>query len=183
MTLIIAYVDKKKSYIASDTLGSNGYSSAIYKNKKIFRKGDMLVGGSGSYKQLQLMEKVFVLPPHPEELSSSEYMHLIFVESLITFLRDFNCLKESDGILTNPEGDFIFIYDSSIYYFQSDLCFMEPIINFETTGSGSTYAHAILSTLESQKKTMATIPRLKLAVDLTSEHIMSVGGEMDIISL
>lgn len=183
MTLIIAYVDAKRSYIASDTLGSNGYSSAIYKNKKIFRKGDMLVGGSGSYKQLQLLEKNFVAPAHTEDLTSDEYMYGPFVSELISFLKASSCLKESEGRLSNQDGDFIFVYDRSIYYFQSDLSFMEPSINFETTGSGGMYAHAILSTLETQRKTLSAPARLKFAVELTSDYIMSVGGEVEMLTL
>lgn len=184
MTLIIAYVDSKKSYIASDTLGSNGFSSAIYKNKKIFRKDDMLIGGSGSYKQLQLLEKNFVAPARPADtMTSDEYMYGPFINTLIDFLKAHNQLRESECQLSNEFGDFIFVYDRNIYRLQSDLSFMEPIVNFETTGSGGNYAHAILTTLDQQKKTMPTKQKLEFAITATSDYIMSVGNEMELLVL
>ena len=55
MTCIIGVFDKEKDcvFIGADSLGSNGYSQALYKNKKVFKAKDnknILMAISGDYK-------------------------------------------------------------------------------------------------------------------------------------
>lgn len=179
MTLIIGYIDKTGSYIASDSMGSNGYSSGIYKNKKVFKIGDdILAGGCGSYKELQLLEKDFNPPERTVNQSSSDYMYKTFAHELKKFLKGHNTLKDNSGVISNADGEFIFIYDGSIYKWQSDLALLETMLPFDTTGSGEVYAHGIMAALSETDSKLTAEQKLELAIKLTSEYIVSVGGKM-----
>jgi len=182
MTLIIGYVGKDKSYIASDSMGSNGYSGSIYKNKKIFMIGDdILAGGCGSYKELQLLEKDFTPPKRNVGESASGYMYNQFAHALKKFFKEHETLRNKDGVIDNMRSEFIFIYEGSIYKWQGDLALLETVLPYDTTGSGEVYAHAVMATFENAKSDLSVEDRLKLAIDLTSDYIVSVGGKHDIL--
>lgn len=180
MTLVIAYVDNDYSYMASDTLGANSVSSAIYQNKKIFCKGDMLIGGAGSYKALQLIEKQFELPASDGK-SADEYMYGPFIDGLTAFLLEHNMLKLSDNLISSYSSSLMFIYQKEIYKFQADLALMQPVVNFATIGTGGDYAHGVLSALAGQKNNIEN--KLSLAVLLTAEYILSVGGPVEMLKI
>lgn len=184
MTLIIAYVDRKtgKSYMASDSLGSGGGVGQAFKNKKIFKKKDILFGGCGSYKQIQLLEKNYELPPRAEGQTTDHWIHNDLVGSLKYFLKEHDTLKTSEGILTNQDGEFLIIVEGRIFVWQDDLSLLEPAYNFATSGSGGGFAHAILCTLDQSNATWKAERKLELAVRLTSDYVLTVGGDFDLIT-
>lgn len=182
MTLIVAYTDKDGSYIGSDSMGSNNYSGSIYKNKKVFKIGkDILAGGCGSYKELQLLEKDFSAPSRNTNQTASQYMYNTFAHALRDFFIEQGLIKNDSGILSNESGEFLFIYEGSIYKWQSDLALLETTLPFDATGSGEIYAHAVMSTLQSQKSSLSPEEKIKKAITLTSDYILSVGGKINII--
>lgn len=184
MTLIIGYVDQKtgKSYMASDALGSGGGVGQTFKNKKIFKKKDILFGGCGSYKQIQILEKNYELPPRAEGQTTDNWIHNDFVGSLKYFLKENDTLSSSEGILSNNNGEFVIIVEGRIFVWQGDLSLLEPAYNYATTGSGGNFAHAILCTLEKSNANWKPERKLELAVNLTSDYILSVGGGYDLIT-
>lgn len=182
MTLIVAYTDETGSYIGSDSMGSNGWSGSSYKNKKVFKLGDdILAGGAGSYKELQLLEKDFSVPARTTEQSDSSYMYNTFAHSLKHFLQSHGVLSDTNGVISNRSSSFLFIYRGSIYKWQSDLALLETVRQFDTVGSGGEYAHAVISTLDAQKSTMTPEQKIKEAIKLTSRYILSVGGDVTIV--
>ena len=56
MTAISAIIDKKnkKTYLASDQLGSNGFTGQNYKTKKLFRNNTVSFAYCGSYRLGQI---------------------------------------------------------------------------------------------------------------------------------
>lgn len=184
MTLIVAYVDETGSYIGSDSMGSNGHSGGIYKNKKVFKVGDdMLVGGCGSYKELQLLEKDFTAPKRTIDQTDSGYMYNTFAHALKHFFDNHDVLSNKEGVMSNRAGEFLFIYRGVIYKWQSDLALLETVLPFDATGSGEEYAHAVMSTLESQKSALSPEQKIKEAVNLTSNYVVSVGGAVNIVKI
>jgi ATP-dependent protease HslVU (ClpYQ) peptidase subunit len=184
MTLIIGYVDKEKSYIASDSMGSNGYTGAIYKNKKVFRIGtEILAGGCGSYKELQLLEKDFEAPKRNIGESTSDYMYNQFAHALKEHFKKHEVLRSKEGVLDNHRSEFIFICGGNIYRWQSDLALLETVLPYDTTGSGAVYAHAVMTTLESIKSELSVKDKLKTAIKLTSDYVVSVGGAPEILEM
>lgn len=183
MTLIVAAITNGKSYIGSDQMGSNGHSGGIYKNKKIFKIGkDILAGGCGSYKELQILEKEFTPPPRSVDQTSEDYMYKSFTPALKKLLKDDDLLTNIDGVLTNRSAEFIFIYDKTIYKWQDDLALLETTLPYDATGSGGEYAHAVMATLEKTESDLNPKQRIELAINLTSEYIVSVGGKPVVLS-
>ncbi len=184
MTLIIGYVDPKtgKGYMASDTLGSDRHAGQEYKNKKVFKKDNLLFGGCGSYKQIQLLEKNYTLPPRAQGQSTDSWIYNDLVGSLKFFLKENDTLKSSEGILSNEDGEFLIIVEGRIFTWQGDLSLMEPTYHYATTGSGGRHAHAILRTLDESSPAWKPEKRLELAVRLTSEYVLTVGGGFDLVT-
>lgn len=183
MTLIVGLIEKNKAYIGSDQMGSNGHSGGIYHNKKVFKIGkDILAGGCGSYKELQILEKEFTPPERTVDQSSADYMYKSFAPALKKILKDNDLLTNKDGVLNNKHGEFIFIYDNVIYKWQSDLALLETVLPYDTTGSGEEYAHAVMATINKLKSDLTPEDKIKLAISLTSDYVVSVGGEPVIVS-
>lgn len=165
-------------------MGSNGYTGELYKNKKIFTLGDeILAGGCGSFKELQLLEKDFSAPRRFADQSDSEYMYNTFAHALKKFFAEHNVLSNDNGVVENNKGEFLFIYRGTIYKWQSDLSLLETTRSFDATGSGEVYAHAVMSTLDSEKSKLTAEQRIKKAIKLTSQYVLSVGGEPSVIKI
>ena len=184
MTLIIAVVDESGSYMGSDSMGSNGHTGGLYKNKKVFRLGpDILAGGCGSYKELQLLEKDFSVPRRFAGQSGSEYMYNTFSHELKQFFVKHNMLSNENGIVSNNLGEFLFVYEGVIYKWQGDLAMLETTLSFDVTGSGETYAHGVMAALVAEKSGLSAEKRIKRAIYLTSKYVLSVGGKPDVIKI
>lgn len=179
MTLVMAIVQDGMSYIASDSLGSDGFTKSINKNRKIFLKDTMLIGGSGSFKQLQLIEHSFISPDRTIDESTYEYMYKAFVPELTNFLKINNVITHTRGVDSNDSSEFVFVLDGTIFVMQSDLSLLEPVENFACIGSGQYHALAVLKALKDGG--LSVDKMLKKALDITVELVVSVGGKLHTI--
>lgn len=182
MTLIMGAVKDGKRYLASDSQGSNRFTKGIYKNNKIFAKGDMLIGGCGSYKQLQLLEHNFTPPERSTVDDISKYMFTKFAPAVKQFFKDNGVLTTRDGQDSNDSGAFIIMYGDRIFILQSDLALLEPNENFTCVGSGEYHAYAAIRGLTEANPKMAMPTVFKKALAITTDVVMSVGGEMHLIT-
>ncbi len=176
MTCIAGLIDRDgKGHIASDSLGSNGYTKGVYKNAKIFKKGNVLFGYTSSYRMGQLLEYGLTLPERKVNQSLEEYIYMDFVESVRSLLK-------SSGYLiidNNSEviGQFIVIIEGRIFKIQEDLALLEPSEPFDTCGSGEDYAKSAIDILKTHTK-LSSKKILTLAIETASKYVATVGGEV-----
>lgn len=183
MTLIMGLVRNGESIIASDTQGSTDFTKGQYKNKKIFKKGDFLFAGTGSYRQLQLLEHSFTIPARNVDQKTDDYMFSLFVPAIKTFLKENDTVQTESGVDTNSGAAYIIIYDKRIFVFYSDFSFLEPEYNFVTEGSGSYHSFGAMKALLSHDKNIKNTDLLQIAFDVTSDIVMSVGGKLETIKI
>lgn len=180
MTCIAGLIDKSgKGHIASDSLGSNGLNKDSYKNRKIFKKGDMLIGYTSSYRMGQLLQYSLVLPKRKVDQSIEEYMYVDFVNAIRELLKINGYAKIESNV--EKAGEFLIIYEGRIFRFQPDLALMESQDNFDTCGSGEDFALASIDALLKHTK-LPSKTILHEAIDSASRHIATVGGEIQYLT-
>lgn len=180
MTCIAAIIDKDgKGHIASDSLGSNGHTKANYKNKKVFKKGDMLIGYTSSYRMGQILEYSLELPPRKVKQNLDKYMYIDFINAVRQLLKihGFSTVQNN----TEEIGTFIVVTEGHIFKVQSDLAILESRDKFDACGSGEDYAIAVLHTLVAQNNTNCKA-MLTQAIDTASQYVSSVGPATDYLS-
>lgn len=176
MTCIAGLIDEKGlGHIASDSLGSNGYNKDIYKNRKIFRKGDLLIGYTSSFRMGQLLEHTLKLPARKVDQSTENYMYVDFINSIRDLMKGNGYMRIDNN--TEKIGVFLIVVDGSIFKMQDDLSLLESEDGFDACGSGEDYATAVLHLLKKQGN-LDPKAMLTEAINTASKYIATVGGEV-----
>jgi ATP-dependent protease HslVU (ClpYQ) peptidase subunit len=177
MTCIAALVDEKGvGHIACDSLSSYGQ---LYKNSKIFEKGNMLIGYTSSYRMGQLLEHSLNMPERKDDQSIENYMYVDFINAVRELLKNNGQMLVDKNIETI--GFFLIVTDGSIFKMQDDLSLLEATDGFDACGSGEAYARAVLDLLKKQGN-LAPKEMLTVAIDTAAKYVASVGGEVKYLS-
>jgi ATP-dependent protease HslVU (ClpYQ) peptidase subunit len=148
MTCIVGLIDKEKNrvVIGGDSAGSNGFRYEIVANPKVFRVEDFLIGGTTSFRMLQLLQ--FSLRPPDfhygfqcsiSEVDIYEYMCTKFVKALKKAMRDGGFLSK-DQIGRDQGGELLVGYKDRLFCIQNDFQVQEYADGFFSVGSGATFA-------------------------------------------
>lgn len=177
MTCIVAMVDPDGGgHIACDSLGSNGFTGSEYLNQKIFRKGEMLIGYTGSYRTGQLLEHQLVLPPRKVGQTTDNYIYVDFVNAVRQLLKDSGRIEIDRNVEESP-GTFLAVYDGRIFKVQCDLAVLESSDPFDACGSGGYHAKGALYVMN---KVGGFTPKQMVtgAVEAAARFVVSVGGDI-----
>ncbi len=177
MTCIVAMKDTDGSVImAGDTMATAGYNKTYRKDQKVFRLGEMLIGFTSSYRMGQLLRYSLKLPKHSKKMSTTEYMHTVFIEEV----RETLAVGGYSHVESNIErgGTFLVAYRSRIFKVSDDFQVAEAIDNYESCGCGEDFAKAAFFTL----KNVSVPPRLACTSALGAATYFSaaVGGTFTI---
>ena len=174
MTCIVGLVDNDKVYMGADTFGSNRFTGRSYKEKKIVKKGDMLIGICGDYKVINYITYEFTPPARTLKEDDRQYIHRVG-KAISTLLGiDNDCLEDSNSI----GASMIIGYNGELYLYESNGQVLTASDPYATTGSGSYHAEASLYSTQTTKDKPRT--RLKKAIVCASEFVLSVNNEFQI---
>lgn len=98
MTCIVGFENNGKVTIAGDSCASNGHTGGPLNYQKVFKNGDFIIGGTTSFRLLDILRYTFKPPEQKASESDDVYMRTSFIESFR------NCVKNS-GIVTTVNGD------------------------------------------------------------------------------
>ena len=183
MTAISAIIDKKnkKTYLASDQMGSDGFTGQNFITKKIFKNKHLTIAMCGSYRLGQVLQHN--LDPRPFQIGESvdEYVFDYLDSHIRKTFKERKCLSVEDEVEFLECAEFIIAIKDRIFVLQDDLAMLEPERIFITSGSGKYHQEASIHTqLEmNSKKDYKEI--LKDAIRYTSKIVLSVGGEPQVI--
>jgi ATP-dependent protease HslVU (ClpYQ) peptidase subunit len=181
MTCIAGLVDRQgNGYIASDSVGSNGYTKGSYRNKKIFKKDSLLIGYTSSYRMGQLLEYQLQLPKRAMGQSLDEYMYVDFMNTVRGLFKSSGFLRSDSG--KESIGTFMIITEGRIFKVQDDMAILESSNNFDTCGSGEDYARAALHIL-STRGGMTAKEMLTKAIETAAHYVTTVGGDIQYMEL
>lgn len=176
MTVIVGFLSDKKMYIGGDRFGSNGHNGKVVNRPKVFKKGSMLLGYTGSFRFGQIVEKHFDLPEDTRK-DPYDYMILDFVPAIRKVLEDNKYVKVDEQYGAEP---MICCYRGLIYKFQSGWSVLE-YTDYKAVGSGAESAEGAMSAIiDLDLKPKDKVYR---ALRSASDNIVSVSDPFDIISL
>jgi len=184
MTAIAGIIDKKNNitYLASDEMGSNGFTGENFKTPKLFRNGVLSVAFCGSYRLGQILK--YNLKPRNFEVGETidEYVFNYLEKEIRNILKERKFLQEDLGVQSIGGSEIIFAVKDRLFVMQSDLAILEPEHIFVTSGSGKFHLEASIYTQLKLAKNKSYKAILADAINYTSNIVLSVGGKPQIIS-
>ncbi len=179
MTVIVGLVSGGKVILGADTLGSNRFTKHNFISRKIIRKEDMLIGSSGSYKAINIIDMEFTQSKRLAGHTDLEYVY-DNVCKLTKLLDDsgFCTTNQTDQDSKNLTSYSIIGYKGKLYLFQMDGSVLEPEHNYVTVGSGSYHAEAYMYATEDRE--MKPEDRVSEAIKCASHFITTVNNKVQL---
>ena len=147
---------------------------------KIMRKGHLLLGLTGTIRDLELIRNSFTMPKHKKGVGPRKYLATSFVEKLRKLLKDYGAA----AIDNNSEGfssNLLITYKKQLVNIDSGYGLLSNLQNFMASGSGQSSAEAVMSVLK---------PRINDPVLILLEALQEaaritpwVGAPFDIIGM
>lgn len=134
MTCIVGIVDDDgKVILGGDSAGSSGDDISVRTDSKIFRKGGMMFGCSGSFRIAQLIKFGFDIPDYNERSTMAHMVKL--ASSLRSYLK-------KEGAFSGEEMDasILIAYMGKLFELHSDFQIATNEVPYSAVGSGAAYA-------------------------------------------
>lgn len=174
MTCICAIQDPKtkKVYMGGDSAGVAGLHISVREDVKVFTNGPFVMGGTSSFRMIQLLHHQFV-PPKQGKQSDMEFMVNDFVsEAQRTFMA---------GGFTNDKktgGTFLVGYKGKLYMIDTDFQVGVVKDGFYAVGCGADLALGSLYSTKGKKP----IDRIKMALSASVHFNGGVRPPFTIVS-
>lgn len=179
MTSIVGITHGGVVSIGSDSAGSNYSQITTRRDTKIFRLGDMLIGGCGSFRMLQLLRFAVQPPKHPDDMAVDEYMVLGFVEACRAAFKEGGFTRKSED--QEYGGEFLVGYRGRLFHIEGDFQVGEADDGYDACGSGEDTAKGVL--YATQSSALSSKQRIQLALEAGERHNVGVRGPFQIFEL
>ena len=142
MTCIVGLVDNGVTYIGADSLGSNGHSKMVRKDRKIFKMRDTdkaVLGYTTSFRMGQLLMYANGLIEKNEFIEvNHRYLVTTFIPKVIDLFdsNDYGGSK-NDG---KYGGTFLLGYKDKLYKICDDYQVAESLLQYDACGCGEEFA-------------------------------------------
>lgn len=178
MTLCAGIIAGKDVIMAGDraALSLDELSADVIEQPKVFRKGDFLIGGSESFRMIQLLQHVFE-PPSGHTDSLMKYMVGTFVPALRD-LMNANGFTET-GEEAGPPGKILVGIHGHLYVIQGDYAVLESKLPYDAIGCGTPYFFGAIQglLLSTDDRSAALCAAMRIAADNT----FAVKGPFDVL--
>jgi ATP-dependent protease HslVU (ClpYQ) peptidase subunit len=147
MTCIVGYVDNNKVYMGADSLSVEGkyLAKVIRKDPKVFRCGDFLIGGTTSWRMLQLLRFKLKPPGLTEQSDLLDYMCTDFIDEIIKLFK-VNGFENTNGNRDDLGGQFLVGYKNRLFRVCEDYHVEESVYPFNACGCGADFALGSMAT-------------------------------------
>jgi ATP-dependent protease HslVU (ClpYQ) peptidase subunit len=177
VTCIVGVVENNKVYIGGDSAGVAGYSLTIRKDKKVFRNGEFLIGGTSSFRMIQLLHYAFEPPPYDENIDLEKYMATAFVDAIR------ECFKRGGYAQVESQqesgGHFLIGFRGRLFHVEADYQVGEALSSYDAVGCGADVALGCLYATPD----MQSLKRIELALRAAEAHSAGVRAPFFIESL
>lgn len=166
MTAIVGLVDKKAgiTVMGGDSAGAENYEITSRKDPKVFMNGPFLIGGSGSFREVQVLRHVFE-PPFIGTDNVYSYMVRDFIEAMRVCMSNAGATMREDGA-DRMRGDFLVAYGDQLFFIDGDFQVGEFDSDYAAVGVGREYA---MGSLFSTSKKKSAVSRVGKALDAAVE--------------
>jgi ATP-dependent protease HslVU (ClpYQ) peptidase subunit len=159
--------------MGGDSAGVDSHSLSITlrKDRKVFRRGEVLIGFCGSYRMGQLLRWKFAPEVQSSDATVDQYIHLYFLDEVRRVLEEGKFTSNDKGV-EEIAGNFLIGYRKNIYHVESDYQIGQPVANYAACGCGR---DLILGSLYTTEKCRAEPKkRIILALEAAEEYSCGV---------
>ena len=183
MTAIAGIIDKKnkKTYLASDQMGSNGFTGENFKTPKLIKNGVLTIAFCGSYRLGQILKHNLSPRNFKIDETIDEYVFNYLDTEIRKVLKERKFLKEENGVESMDDAEVIIAIKDRLFILYSNLAILEPKNIYITSGSGCYHQEASIHTQLEMNKNKDYRKILEDAIKYTSQIVLSVGGKPQII--
>lgn len=176
MTCVTAVVQDGNVYMGGDSAGVNAQALTITvrNDEKVFFNGPFLIGGTTSFRMLQLLRYKFVPPAHPEGVDDMRYMVTDFIDSVR------KCFTENGFGSASSGGNFLVGYNGKLYNIDGDYQVGIPALNYDAVGCGENFA---LGSFHATSKNKNAMQRVEMALEAASEFSAGVCAPFVLLKL
>lgn len=137
MTCIVAVKGKGRVVLAGDAQVSGGWSSKwTMRNPKVFRRGPLMVGVSGSVRFANIVHHVLEQPSPPKRSAELErWVVREFTAQIRAASNAMGATEKKDGA-EQVGGVMLAVVGGRIFEIYNDLCAVETSHDYATIGSG-----------------------------------------------
>lgn len=182
MTCIVGLIHEGVTYIGADSLGSNGHSGVVRKDKKVFHMLDInnaVIGYTSSFRMGQLlMYGTGLIDPRDKDHIDHRYLVTKFIPKVAELFRDGGYGKTSDG--EKRGGVFLFGYRDRLYKIESDFQVGESMQGYDACGCGDDFALGSLHSTEGSS--YSPIERIHMALQAASHFSVGVAPPYHILT-
>lgn len=175
MTCIAAIIEGDVIHMAADSITISGSDKDIRADEKIIKKGQYIIGMTGSFRMDDIIRYYVELPEiAKKENDVRRHMVLKVVPAIKKALLDHGAMKTESGIEKSEPGAILIGYKGRLFTIYSDFQVEELNSRYSACGSGEDYAkgaiYACIASLErlSPKRILTT------AIKAAANHCSSV---------
>lgn len=165
MTCIVAIVDRGKVHIGADSLGSNGFTKEVRVEPKVFDNGEFLIGGTSSFRMLNLLRWKFNPPTVKDGDDLHKFMCTEFVDSVRKLFTDNGYSVTTEDWVS---GVFLVGIRGRLFKIESDF----QVAEYEYIACGSGEYHALGCMYNDNRKNKKDV--LKRALECAEHFVTSV---------
>jgi hypothetical protein len=158
--------------MGGDSAGIGGWNLTIRKDKKVFRNGDFLIGGTTSFRMLQLLQYAFVPPVYDTEMNIEKFMAVNFIDAIRKCFKDGGYATKSNE--QESGGQFLVGFRGHLFDIQSDYQVQESLDEYDAVGCGLEVA---LGSLHATcRLDISPHMRVTMALEASEHHNAGVRG-------
>lgn len=152
MTCVVGIIENNKIYMGADSLASDSsFHAEPRKDEKIFHIDNFLIAYSNSYRVGQLIRYKMKIPKKDSSKDTFQFMVVDFVESLRYTLQEGGCQIINSNQQTCMDGELLIGFEKRLFIIDQDYQVGESELNFNSCGSGSSYALGSLFSTSTSK--------------------------------
>jgi ATP-dependent protease HslVU (ClpYQ) peptidase subunit len=176
MTCIVGLVEGGVVYIGGDSMSVAGWDMGSTEFRKVFRRGEFVVGFTSSWRMGQLLKFRVNVAPQPTDQSDMAYMVGTYIEAVRS------CFKDA-GFATvenNEESGGLFLvgYKGKLYRVWGDYAVLPSDEGLAAVGCGDAYALAAMMALEG----LPPRERIERALEISAHFSAGVRGPFYVVS-
>jgi len=138
MTCIVGLETEQGVIIGADSAASAGWDGWVTRLKKVFRRGDFLIGYTSSFRMGQLLQYKLDVSVQKEGQEDLEFLTTTFIDAVRTCLKDGGFAKVEN--LVEQGGRFLVGYRGKLYVVSSDFQVNMSRDGYQAVGCGASYA-------------------------------------------
>lgn len=175
MTCIVGIVDGKRVIIGADSAGVAGLDVTIRKDAKAFKVGEFVMGGTSSFRMIQLLRFSF----KPPEVKGDVYKYMCtgFIDEVKNVFAKNGYSKIESNEHTG--GVFLVGYKNRLFKVDSDFQVGESTDKYDSCGCGQSFS---LGAFAAMPKSMRAIDKVKKALDVAVHFSGGVRPPYTIVS-